>query len=206
MDLLSSATIDLHRDGASDVPVIFVSCGGHVFASIAWRPVPARYFAARHSLLQALREGWANRRSALLRSARPPILPAKNLIVASALDSPDVKSTSAPSRPASRLPDRTASGPRAGAHRTRGLPGEADLRGAAHVPSKPRRSEADCTRDSASRDAEIGIARLGDITQSAERDAVSRAPRRPRPAIHVGVSARRVRPSVPPRYCFLIAF
>ncbi len=56
------------------------------------------------------REGWANRRSALAPPARPAMLPAKNLIVASGLDSPDDKSTSAPLRPRSLLPDRTASG------------------------------------------------------------------------------------------------
>ena len=73
------------------------------------------------SALHSFREAWGNRRSAPIRSARPPMFPVTNLIVASALDAPfrlgvgsspahfthsdlTVSGRSAPRRRASRTP------------------------------------------------------------------------------------------------------
>jgi len=75
------------------------------------------------------------------------------------------------SRRRSLIPDRTTSGQRAGAPHgagLTGLPGVIDLRNADSVAIETASSKTDCTHDSASGKAEIGIVRLRDAAQSGE--------------------------------------
>jgi hypothetical protein len=114
------------------------------------------------------REGWATQRSACIRPSASIEVACETRIVASA-PIPRSGSESAPLRPLSLLPDRTASGPRAGiARRLAGLPGVNDLRNADSGAIETASKKTDCTRDSALMNAEIGIVRLRNGAQSGE--------------------------------------
>jgi len=125
--------------------------------------------------LQSLREGWANRRSALARSARPPILPAQK--------SDRRLRPRFPGRPidigssSPRCASSGSNGVRPARRRARGLPGVADLRARTQVPSKPRRVRRIARAIPPRAVTPIGIARLSEAAQSGGRDAVSRVPR-----------------------------
>ena len=141
------------------------------------------------------RYAWANQRSPL--NAFRSIVdvachqPARRL----AVDAPDLDTLSR-LLPAELAPSGS-NGVRRARCASRGIAGCGRLEGHGAGVTETASSETDCTRDSAPTRPRFGIARLSEVAQSGERDAVSRVPRGRRQRGGVVASPRRPRPAVP---------